>query len=124
MKASRDLSRSASGVQRTKYGAVRTEVDGVSFASKKEARRYSELKLLERAGQIIRLQLQPRFPLKVGDVHVCTYVGDFAYCTKPKPGAQNVGEYVVEDAKGFKTPEYKLKAKLFKAVHGFAITEV
>ena len=108
----------------SKYGAQRTEVDGITFASKKEARRYGELKLLERAGEIRNLELQPRFPLRVGDVLVCTYVGDFAYCTRPLPGALNVGEFVVEDAKGFKTPEYKLKAKLFKALNGFEITEV
>jgi dsDNA-binding SOS-regulon protein len=63
----------------SKYGAVRTEVDGISFASKKEARRYSELKLLERAGEIADLQLQPRFPLTVNGVRVCTYVADFQY---------------------------------------------
>lgn len=103
----------------SKYGAVRTEVDGISFASKKEARRYGELKLLQRAGKIENLSLQPRFPLVVNGLKVCTYVGDFLYGI---PG--DASSLVVEDAKGFKTPEYKLKAKLFKALNGFPITEV
>jgi hypothetical protein len=107
-----------------KFGAIKTEVDGITFASKKEARRYSELKLLERAGQIRNLELQRRFPLKIGNRLICTYVSDFVYCTNPKPGAKNVGEFIVEDAKGMKTPVYKLKAKLFEALHGFPITEV
>jgi hypothetical protein len=102
----------------SKYGAQRTEVDGITFASKKEARRYGELKLLQRAGTIRDLKLQPRFPLTVNGRLVCTYVGDFEYLTVP------IGARIVEDAKGFKTPEYKLKAKLFKALNGFEITEV
>lgn len=106
----------------SKYGAVRTEVDGITFASKREARRYSELKLLERAGEIADLELQPRYPLVVNGVKVCTYVGDFLY--RPTFRGAVMAQPVVEDAKGFKTPEYKLKAKLFRAVHGFPITEV
>lgn len=102
----------------SKYGAVRTEVDGITFASKKEARRYSELKLLERSGDISELSLQPRFPLTVGRHRICTYVGDFTYRDR------GTGVVVVEDAKGFKTPEYKLKAKLFEALYGFPVREV
>jgi len=106
----------------SKYGAIRTEVDGITFASKKEARRYSELKLLERAGEIAELRLQPRFPLKVNGHLICTYVGDFAY--HPTFQGATMAQETVEDAKGFKTPAYKLKAKLFHAVFGFPITEV
>jgi hypothetical protein len=106
----------------SKYGAVRTVVDGVSFASKKEARRYSELKLLQRAGEIAELRLQPRYPLVVNGLKVCTYVGDFAY--HPTFQGATMAQEVVEDAKGFKTPEYKLKAKLFQALQGFPIREV
>lgn len=107
---------------RNKYGNRRTEVDGISFASAKEARRYGELKLLERAGGIVELQIQPRFPLVVNGVKVCTYVGDFSYWPTNASGV--LGERVVEDAKGFKTPEFKLKAKLFQAIHGFPVREV
>lgn len=102
---------------RPKYGNRRTIVDGINFASAKEARRYGELKLLERAGEITALQLQPRFPLLVAGKKICTYVGDFQYLERN-------ASVVVEDAKGFKTPEYKLKAKLFEAVVGFPIREV
>jgi hypothetical protein len=100
----------------TKYGAIRTEVDGVTFASKAEARRYAELKLLERAGEIAQLELQPRYPLVVNGVKVATYVGDFRYIER--------GGLVVEDTKGVRTPVYKLKAKLMLAVHGITVKEV
>lgn len=93
----------------SKYRSKRTEIDGISFASKKEAKRYSELKLLERAGHIRQLTLQPRFPLKVGGQLICTYVADFAYFD------QNAR--VIEDSKGFRTREYIIKAKLLKALN-------
>jgi len=101
----------------SKYGNRKTVVDGITFASAKEARRYSELKLLERAGEISALMLQPRFPLKVNDQLICTYVADFIYQDKG-------GSSVVEDAKGFKTPEYKLKRKLMRAVFAVDVVEV
>jgi hypothetical protein len=103
----------------TKYGNRKTVVDGITFASAKEARRYGELKLLQRAGEVFGLRLQPRFPLKVNGHLICTYVGDFEYCPKDQSAAP-----IVEDAKGFRTPEYKLKAKLFEALFGFPIVEV
>lgn len=99
-----------------KYRNQRTEVDGITFDSKAEARRYSELKLLEKAGQIVGLNLQPSFPIIVNDVKICTYRADFGY------GLPN-GSLVVEDVKGMKTPAYRLKAKLMKAVHGVEILE-
>lgn len=106
-----------------KFGAIKTEVDGITFASKKEAKRYGELKLMERAGLIRLLTLQPRYPLKVNEALVCTYVADFSYSTAD--GARGgIGKTIVEDAKGFKTPAYKLKAKLFAAIFGFPIREV
>jgi hypothetical protein len=101
----------------SKYGNRRTEVDGITFASAKEAKRYGELKLLERAGQITSLTLQPRFPLKVAGKLVTTYVADFSYLERD-------GRVVVEDAKGFKTDVYKIKAKLFDALIGFPVREV
>lgn len=104
-------------MNRPKYGNRRVTIDGINFASVKEGTRYGQLKLLERAGAIQNLQLQPRFLLMVAGKKICTYVGDFQYLEKD-------GGVVVEDAKGFKTPEYKLKAKLFEAVVGFPIREV
>jgi hypothetical protein len=66
-------------MRKSKYAAIPTIVDGIRFASKKEARRYTELKLLERAGEITCLELQPKFPCVVNGKKVCTYIADFAY---------------------------------------------
>lgn len=107
-----------------KYGAMATVVDGVRFSSKAEARRYQELTLLERAGQIKELELQPKFPLYVahqrgGELHqVCTYIADFRYREGPR------GVLVIEDVKGCKTPVYRLKKKMFENQYGLAITEI
>lgn len=96
---------------RSKYGAKPTIVDGIRFASKAEARRYGDLKLLEKAGEIRQLKLQPRYPIEVNLKLICTYVGDFSYREKGSPYE------IVEDVKGYPTPEFKLKAKLFAACH-------
>jgi hypothetical protein len=107
-----------------KYGAVATEIDGIRFASKKEARRYAELKLLEKAGEIRDLQLQPRYPLCAhprmhgAGVKVCDYVADFRYRSGPN------GLLVIEDVKGMKTPLYRLKKKWFEAQYGIPISEI
>lgn len=103
--------------RRSKYGNRRVTVDGIGFASVKEAARYGELKLLERIGEIEQLSLQPRFPLKVNGKLVCTYVADFSYLDR-------AGKVVVEDVKGHRTREYINKANLFEALHGFPVTEV
>jgi hypothetical protein len=105
-----------------KYGAVATEVDGIRFASKAEARRYGQLKLLEKAGRISDLKLQPRFPLTVEGVKVGTYVGDFQYTEIGSDGAAKAR--VTEDVKGVKTPLYVLKRKLVKAIYGIDILEI
>lgn len=104
----------------SKYLSKKTEIDGIIFASKAEATRYVELKILQRAGRISDLELQPRFPLIVEGVAVGTYVADFSY--RPAEGK----EKVIEDVKSpaTKTPVYRLKAKLVKAIHGVTITEV
>lgn len=95
-----------------KYRNKPTEVDGIKFASKREAVRYSQLKLLERAGEISELARQPRFPLTVEGRLICTYVADFFY----KDARTQQG--VIEDAKGVQTPAFKIKAKLFRAIYG------
>lgn len=105
------------GARRSKFGAVRTEVDGVTFASKAEARRYGELKLLWKAGTLATLELQPSFDLIVSGVKVGRYVADFSY---HKPD----GELVVEDVKGMPTPVYKLKKRLVAALYGIQIQEI
>jgi hypothetical protein len=93
-------------------------VDGIKFASKSEANRYQELKLLARIGKIEELQLQPRWDCDVKGVFVCAYIADFVYWDNEKE------EEVVEDVKGFKTPEYRLKKRLMFACHGIEIQEI
>jgi hypothetical protein len=101
-----------------KYGAEKTVVDGVTFASKKEALRYDYLKTMFFYGKIASLELQPRYKLEVNGVLICIYKGDFRYVE-----LSNL-ETVVEDVKGFKTPAYRLKKKLMLAIHGIEIFEV
>lgn len=108
------------GTRVSKYRAVRTEVDGIKFASKKEARYYQQLMLLQRAGQIRNLVLQQRWPLKVNGELICVYVSDCDF--DELRGTE--WHSVVSDAKGFKTPEYKIKKKLMKAIYGIEIREV
>lgn len=97
--------------RRNKYHARKCVVDGIEFDSQKEARRYGELKLLEKAGVIQQLVLQPKYTLQPkfklnGKTHrAITYKADFEY-------TQN-GERIVEDVKGYKTQSYKIKKKLF-----------
>jgi hypothetical protein len=95
-----------------KYGNKKIVVDGHKFDSQKEARRYTELKLMERAGVIKDLELQPAFELiptirtETETLYKVSYYADFRY-TDTKTGG-----VVVEDVKGYKTKEYILKKKM------------
>ena len=110
----------------TKYRAIKTEVDGIMFDSKKEANRYVELKEKLNAGIIQDLKLQPKFDCVINGKKVCTYKADFEYLLVDEIGPQGqIGHYVVEDVKGFKTPVYRLKKKMVEALFpGTLITEV
>ena len=117
-----------------KYHNKKIEIDGKIFDSRKEARRYKELSLLERAGEIQDLQTQVKFILiptqreadtigKRGGVHKgkviekeCAYIADFVYMEN--------GKKVVEDTKGFKTKDYIIKRKLMLYVHKIRVKEV
>lgn len=107
---------------RSKYHNRKLTVDGQTFDSGKEYRRFRELCLLERAGQIAGLQRQVKFELipaqridgKVVE-RACSYVADFVYTEN--------GQQVVEDAKGMRTQEYRLKRKLMLYIHGIRIRE-
>lgn len=105
------IKQARAGRGRNKFGARKTEVDGIVFHSAKEARRYMDLKLLERAGEIRGLKLQPRYPLTVNGLHVATYVADFEYSDPD-------GRVTTEDSKGYRTREFITKAKLFHALYG------
>lgn len=105
--------------KRHKFSAKPTVVDGIRFASKAEADRYGHLKLLEQNQFIYGLELQPKFPIHINGQQVCTYVADFRY--RKTSG----GDDIIEDVKGFKTPVYSLKKKLFEACYPhLKITEI
>lgn len=101
-----------------KYRARRTVVNGITFDSIAESRRYSELLLMLAAGDILDLELQPSFDLVVNDRKVGVYRADFRYVRAV------TGEIVVEDVKGVRTPVYRLKSKLVSALYGFDVSEV
>lgn len=102
----------------SKYHAKKTTVDGITFDSKKEAERYCELKLLEKAGEITHLTLQPVFELqpkfkKNGKmIRAITYTADFMYCEEASGGG-----VVVEDVKGMRTQQFELRRKMFEYVN-------
>jgi len=99
---------------RSKYGNVRNEFDGHKFDSLKEARRYSDLKLMQQQGLIQNLELQPRYKLLVNGGLVTTYVADFRYDLRRDDGSMT---HIVEDVKSKPsnlTKEYKLKRKLME----------
>jgi hypothetical protein len=106
----------------SKYHAQPTTLDGIRFASKKEARRWSELCLLQKAKAITDLERQVKYDLVVNDVRICAYVADFTYWELSR-AAGDAPVFIVEDAKGVRTPEYRLKCKLMFAVHGITIRE-
>ena len=122
-----------------KYHSKKTVIDGITFDSKKEAERYSELKLLERCGAISNLELQKVYELIPAQYELyerygkngqrlkdgkkcieksCVYKADFVYIDN------ETGQQVVEDVKGFRTKEYKIKKKLMLYIHGIKIKEV
>lgn len=105
--------------KKSKYGAVKTEIDGIAFDSKHEASRYRELRLLEQAGEISNLRLQVPFELIAKSKYgtAIRYYADFVYndCK---------GCLVVEDAKGVKTPVYRLKKRIMEEKYGIEIKEI
>lgn len=102
-----------------KYRAVKTWVGDIRFDSRREAERYKVLKLLEKAGKIRGLELQPKFPLLVKGERVGTYTADFEYLE------EDGGEWltVIEDCKGVRIREYRRTAKHIKAQYGITIRE-
>ena len=106
-----------------KFNAVRTWNGGHWFASKREARRYTELLLLETAGEIKDIELQPSYRLMAPTpdgslVSTATYIADFRYRDIP------TGKTVVEDVKGVRTQVYKLKKRWVEAQYAIKIVEI
>nr|DAU59946.1 MAG TPA: Endonuclease [Caudoviricetes sp.] len=105
----------------SKYHAKKTVVDGIEFDSAKEGKRYARLRALEDAGKIQGLRLQvpfellPSFECDGVKYRGMKYVADFVYYRD--------GKVVVEDCKGFKTTEYKMKKKLMAYINHINIEE-
>lgn len=109
--------------RRSKYGNKKTVRAGIKFDSKREADRYTQLQMLEKSGAIDSLTLQPKFTLIESQRNEdgkaerpVVYIGDFMY--------RQGGKWIVEDAKGMKTPDYVIKRKLMLERHGITIREV
>jgi hypothetical protein len=117
---------------------VKTTVDGITFHSKREAARYGELKLLEKAGEILDLKLQPSFvlmaPVIRGGVEninegtiervspIGEYRADFSYIAN---GYRPVlDRLIVEDVKGFRTALYKWKKRHVERQYDITIHEI
>ena len=96
-----------------KFRAIPTELDGIKFASRKEARRYRELRLLEKSGELLFFLRQVPFHLPANVKYVC----DFLCFWKDET-------VTIEDVKGIKTPLYILKKKQVEATYPVSITEV
>lgn len=114
--------------QRNKFNAQKVELDGMTFDSKKEHRRYIELKAMQQSGEITRLEHHTRFELAPktkleGEKRAkpaVRYFADFTYYNDD-------GKYIVEDVKSAATrklPSYRTKKHLMKTVHGIDIKEV
>lgn len=112
--------------KRNKYHARKVEYDGIVFDSAKEANRYAELSMMEKAGEIHDLQRQVRYELipaqrdpETGKVleRACSYLADFVY-------TDNAGKQIVEDAKGIRTDVYKIKRKLMLQKYGIRVREI
>ena len=120
-----DLSQKAIFARSSKYNAVKTEIDGIKFASKKEAEYYKNLLLLKQAGEVIDIKLQPEFELQEGyikdgaKIRPIKYIADFLVVYKD-------GHIEIIDTKGYKKDKvYLLKKKLFHyKFKGLTIKEV
>lgn len=121
--------------RQNKYRSRKVKVNGITFDSKKEANRFLELSLLERAGKITDLKQQVKFVLipaqrepetigKRGGVkkgklleRECSYIADFTY-------KDAGGKLIVEDTKGMRTKDYIIKRKLMLFIHGIQVKEI
>ena len=101
-----------------KYNCHAIEIDGHKFPSKKEAGRYLILQRDKTLGLIKDLRLQVKYQLNQEGSFSYTYIADFVYTDVA------TGREIVEDAKGYRTREYRKKAKLMKELHGIEVREV
>lgn len=92
-----------------KFSAQKVEIDGITFDSRSEGRRYGYLKLLERAKEIKALGVHPVYPLKINGVVIGTYKPDFVFFEG--------GRQIVEDVKGIITKDASLRMRIFMALY-------
>lgn len=97
-----------------KFKAKKTEFMGMTFDSKWEAERYGQLYKKFEKGDIEELDRQVRFNIVVNGHKICAYIADYTYFEIDEDGER---KFVVEDAKGVETPEFKLKKKLMLAAN-------
>ena len=105
----------------SKFHNIKKTVHGITFDSTKESLRYLDLTILQAAGEIADLAVQPQFELIASNGEVCgRYFADFSYLEK------RTGERIVEDVKSeaTRTALYKLKKRWVQACHGVIIREV
>jgi len=109
--------------RRNKYGARKTVVDGITFDSAKEARRYMDLRILQAAGVISDLNLKERFDfvingrtVKMRNGQAARYTCDFTYIEN--------GVKIIEEVKGFKVRDYPLRRAIFEHLYGVKLREV
>ena len=118
-----------------KYHNRPTEIDGITFDSRKEGMRYAELKQMEKAGLISGLEFQkpfeliPKFKLDGKTYRQVTYIADFAYYDETPDGsiARSTTRWVVEDVKSTitrKNPVYRLKKKMMAYFHHIEVKEI
>lgn len=111
--------------RRSKYNAEKVRTAYGTFDSKKEYKRFLQLKALHEDGVIHGLEVHPQFiviPRQFDEKGKCIekasrYVADFSYIDSD-------GRYVVEDVKGYRTGEYIMKRKLMLERHSIRIKEV
>jgi hypothetical protein len=117
----------------SRFPAKRTTVDGFTFDSKREAKRYGELKMLEKGGEIADLKIHPEFPVDIKGRHFCIYTADFSYNELRRHRDADVAglflvtvRAVVEDVKSSGTRKdtaYRLRKKAAELYYGITITE-
>jgi len=106
---------------KNKFPAKRVIIDGVTFASKREAKRYAELCLLQKAGEIHQLELQPPFDVYINGKKLCRYTADFRYLDAKTQA------FIVEDVKSGgtrKDPYYRLRKKAAEMSYAMTVVEV
>lgn len=111
---------------KNKYSNIKTVIDNITFDSKKEAAYYNTLKLLKRAGEVVKIELQPEFEYMMSCSNLFVsfnryekkykYIADFRVTYKD-------GHIEIIDIKGMRTAEYKRKKKIIEAIYGIKIIE-